>query len=119
MKLVSLFMVMRNYVESTDKFIGSGHITFLYGNTVSGNIAALGGNQGGGDFEGGTIKLSEYSLTEKNAKWGGKYQRFYKFYLPSGYYDNDHNLKVLDVDEENSIVFGISVQSNSNEGGGL
>jgi hypothetical protein len=51
-------MVMRNYSQSTNKFIGSGHISFVYGLTTSGNIAALGGNQGGIDFGNGTIKLS-------------------------------------------------------------
>ena len=112
-------MVMRNYYESTDKFIGSGHISFVYAKTETESIAALGGNQGGRDFSGGTIKISEYSLKEWSAEWSGKYQKFYKFYLPVGYYDNNNKLRVIDVDEENATIFGIGIQSNSNEGGGL
>ncbi|MBF4180342.1 LysM peptidoglycan-binding domain-containing protein [Lelliottia nimipressuralis] len=112
-------MVMRNYSQSTNKFIGGGHISFVYSLTTSGNIAALGGNQGGIDFGYGTIKLSEYPTNKNSAEFDYKYQKFYKFYLPVGYYDNKNKLRIIDIDEENATNFGIGIQSNSNEGGGL
>ncbi|WP_330985581.1 MULTISPECIES: LysM peptidoglycan-binding domain-containing protein [Enterobacterales] len=111
-------MVMRNYNKVTDQYIGSGHITFVYGKTKNGNVAALGGNQGGLGFGGGTIKLSEYSIEKRNAEWGGDYQQFYKLYLPVGYYTDDKELQVLNVDDENETVFNVYSKSGSNEGGG-
>ncbi|HBX2690614.1 TPA: TIGR02594 family protein, partial [Klebsiella pneumoniae] len=54
-------MVFRTYVESSDEFTGNGHVTFVYGKTSNGDIAGLGGNQGGKAYGGGTIKLSMYS----------------------------------------------------------
>jgi uncharacterized protein (TIGR02594 family) len=112
-------MVLKNYSDSTNKDTKTGHITFVYGKTSSGAIAALGGNQGGSRFCGGTIKLSEYPLTGITAKFEGKHQKFYKFYLPVGYVANNHDLMVVDVDSENATVFGIALQSSNNEGGGL
>jgi hypothetical protein len=112
-------MVMRNYSQSTNKFIGSGHISFVYGLTTSGNIAALGGNQGGIDFGNGTIKLSEYPTTNKSAKFDNKYQKFYHFYLPEGYADKVSDLNVINIDDENSKLFGIGLKSGENEGDGL
>jgi hypothetical protein len=46
---------------------------------MSGNIAAQVGNQGGIDFGNGTLKLSEYPTSNKNAKFDNKYQKFYHF----------------------------------------
>lgn len=112
-------MVLKNYNNSTHADTGSGHITFVYGRSVSGGIAALGGNQGGSRFGGGTLKISEYSLTDITASFDGKYQKFYKFYLPVGYENINNDLNLINVDEENTHVFGIGLQSNSNEGGGL
>lgn len=111
-------MVMRNYSATTDQYLGSGHITFVYGKTENGSITALGGNQGGRDFGGGTIKLSKYPLVGRVDEWGDQYQKFYKFYLPVGYFDYDLEIQMLDVDNVNETVFGIDVQSDNNEGGG-
>lgn len=104
-------MVMRNYSKSTEQFIGSGHITFVYGKTDLGNIAALGGNQGGSDFGGGTIKLSEYPTTKISAEFGKNYQRFYRFYLPTGYVEKVADLNIINVDDENAEMFGIGILS--------
>lgn len=111
-------MVFRNYYDSTKKYAGSGHIAFVYGRTESGNIAALGGNQGGGLFDGGTIKLSEYSFSEKNAQFEGKTQYFYKCYYPVGWLMPKDDLQLVNIDVENLDVFKISTPSQSNEGGG-
>lgn len=111
-------IVFRNYYDSTGKYASSGHIAFVYGKTKSGNIAALGGNQGGRKFGGGTIKLSEYSLTEINARFDGKHQLFYKLYYPLGWGISNDELDIIDIDFENLNVFGIETESNSNEGGG-
>ena len=111
-------MVMRNYYDATNRFAGSGHICFVYGKTVTGNIAALGGNQGGIDFGGGTIKLSDYTLISNTASFDHKYQKFYNFYLPVGYQNYDNLLREIDVDEENTNVFDIGIHSGNNEGGG-
>ncbi|MDI3361616.1 hypothetical protein QQF21_06735 [Lelliottia sp. V89_10] len=112
-------MMMRNYNQSTGEFIGSDHITYVYGKTKSGNIAALGGNQGGSDFGGGTIKLSEYPTTKISAEFGKNYQRFYRFYLPTGYVEKVADLNIINVDDENAEMFGIGILSGKNEGGGL
>jgi len=48
-------MVLRNYFVDGDKPNGTEHVTFVYGKTANGRIAALGGNQGD------SIKLSAYA----------------------------------------------------------
>ncbi|WP_418608457.1 LysM peptidoglycan-binding domain-containing protein [Klebsiella pneumoniae] len=62
-------MVFRTYVESSDEFTGNGHVTFVYGKTSNGDIAGLGGNQGGKAYGGGTIKLSMYSTTKPTSRF--------------------------------------------------
>ncbi|MGY7788227.1 LysM domain-containing protein [Klebsiella pneumoniae] len=87
-------MVFRTYVESSDEFTGNGHVTFVYGKTSNGDIAGLGGNQGGKAYGGGTIKLSMYSTTKPTSRFSMTvrkkketpvYQKFYKYYIPVAY----------------------------------
>lgn len=124
-------MVFRTYTESAGKFTGSGHVSFVYGKTESGDICGLGGNQGGEKFGGGTIKLSLYSLVKPVAKFkmtvGGVknvpvVQKFHKFYVPITYETQSESnmLTVVNVDEVNNKLFGFGgkVKSNNDEGGG-
>ncbi|AVY99841.1 hypothetical protein DAI21_20385 [Lelliottia sp. WB101] len=100
-------MIMRDYCKPTKQYIGSDYITFVEGQTMSGNIAAQVCNQGGIDFGNGTIKLSEYPTSNKSAKFDNKYQKFYHFYLPEGYADNVADLNVINIDDDNAKLFGI------------
>ncbi|HCI8537971.1 TPA: LysM peptidoglycan-binding domain-containing protein [Klebsiella variicola] len=72
-------MVFRTYVESSDEFTGNGHVTFVYGKTSNGDIAGLGGNQGGKAYGGGTIKLSMYSTTKPTSRFSMTVRKKRKF----------------------------------------
>ena len=126
-------MVFRTYVESTDEFTGNGHITFVYGKTSNGDIAGLGGNQGGKDYGGGTIKLSIYSTTKPTSRFkmtvkkiAGTpvYQKLYKYYIPVAYKEYHSKilveLPIVDVDDVNKNLFGFDSKTKSakDEGGG-
>lgn len=126
-------MVFRTYVESSDEFTGSGHVTFVYGKTSNGDIAGLGGNQGGKAYGGGTIKLSMYSTTKPTSKFRMTvrekaetpvYQKFYKYYIPVAYKEYylkvSEELPIVDVDDVNNNLFGFDSKTKSvkDEGGG-
>jgi len=133
-------MVRKDYRVSNNRGVWQGHITFVYGKTQNGRIVGLGGNQGGNQFGGGTVKLSDYSLTEpsgvfyidittrqrvngimKNVTERNVpvYQKLYKFYFPVSVDINEvSDLPIVDVDSENYDRFGIGERSNR-EGGGV
>jgi uncharacterized protein (TIGR02594 family) len=126
-------MVFRTYVESSDEFTGNGHVTFVYGKTSNGDIAGLGGNQGGKAYGGGTIKLSMYSTTKPTSRFRMTvrkiaetpvYQKFYKYYIPivyKEYYSKiSVELPIVDVDDVNNNLFGFDSKTKSakDEGGG-
>ena len=126
-------MVFRTYTESENRFTGYGHISLVYGKTIHGDIAGLGGNQGGSRFGGGTIKLSSYSTTKVVSKFrmtvkGERsvpvYQKFFNFYIPVAYRNyaenNSSELMVVDVDDINHNLFGFDNKetSSQDEGGG-
>ncbi len=126
-------MVFRTYVESSDEFTGNGHVTFVYGKTSNGDIAGLGGNQGGKAYGGGTIKLSMYSTTKPTSKFRMTvrekaetpvYQKFYKYYIPVAYKEYylkvSEELSIVDVDDVNNNLFGFDSKTKSvkDEGGG-
>ncbi|HCI6744395.1 TPA: LysM peptidoglycan-binding domain-containing protein, partial [Klebsiella variicola subsp. variicola] len=126
-------MVFRTYVESSDEFTGNGHVTFVYGKTSNGDIAGLGGNQGGKAYGGGTIKLSMYSTTKPTSRFSMTvrkkkeipvYQKFYKYYIPVAYKEyyskNSAELPIVDVDDVNNNLFGFDSKTKSvkDEGGG-
>ncbi|WP_336185121.1 LysM peptidoglycan-binding domain-containing protein [Klebsiella grimontii] len=126
-------MVFRTYVESSDEFTGNGHVTFVYGKTSNGDIAGLGGNQGGKAYGGGTIKLSMYSTTKPTSRFRMTvrkkaetpvYQKFYKYYIPVAYKEYyskiSAELPIVDVDDVNNNLFGFDSKTKSvkDEGGG-
>jgi len=126
-------MVFRTYVESSDEFTGNGHVTFVYGKTSNGDIAGLGGNQGGKAYGGGTIKLSMYSTTKPTSRFRMTvrkiaetpvYQKFYKYYIPVAYKEYYSKilveLPIVDVDDVNNNLFGFDSKTKSakDEGGG-
>ncbi|PZL90177.1 peptidoglycan-binding protein LysM [Pantoea graminicola] len=126
-------MVFRTYVESGNEFTGSGHVTFVYGKTSNGDIAGLGGNQGGKTYGGGTIKLSMYSTTKPTSRFRMTvrkktntpvYQIFYKYYIPVAYKECyskiSAELPIVDVDYVNNNLFKFDSKSKSvkDEGGG-
>ncbi|MCK7436469.1 LysM peptidoglycan-binding domain-containing protein [Enterobacter cloacae] len=126
-------MVFRTYVESSDEFTGNGHVTFVYGKTSNGDIAGLGGNQGGKAYGGGTIKLSMYSTTKPTSRFKMTvrkiaetpvYQKVYKYYIPLAYKEYYSKISVelplVDVDDVNKNLFGFDSETKSanDEGGG-
>jgi uncharacterized protein (TIGR02594 family) len=95
-------MVMRNYLQSTGKFHGTGHVTFVYGLTKKGSVAGLGGNQGD------TLKVSNYELIGPSARFplnGIRLeQRFHAFYIPVTYEEyakSQGQPDIVDVDDIN------------------
>ena len=125
-------MVFRTYVELTDEFTGNGHVTFVYGKTSNGDIAGLGGNQGGKAYGGGTIKLSMFSTTKPTSRFKMTvrkieatpvYQKFYKYYIPVAYKEFHSKISVelplVDVDDVNKNLFGFDSETKSaNDEGG-
>ena len=125
-------MVFRTYTDSGNDFTGNGHVSLVYGRTIHGDIAGLGGNQGGSKFGGGTIKLSIYSTTKVvsrfpmmvNRKNVPVHQLFFKFYVPIAYKkyaeESSSELMVVDVDDVNNNLFGFNDKESSSrdEGGG-
>lgn len=106
-------MVMRNYRVSDNRFMGSGHVTFVYGKTAGGQIAGLGGNQGQ------TVKLSGYAQSGVSSRFpidGVRMeQRFHAFYIPSTYAafaEREGELPTVDVDAANHDLFGIDRQGS-------
>ena len=110
-------MVMRNYVKSTGKFAGSGHVTFVYGKTSVGKIAGLGGNQGD------QIRVSPYASSgvSSNFKLHGveMQQKFHAFYIPASYAEyakTAGELAVVDTTEVNKGLLNIkNASSEANE----
>lgn len=126
-------MVFRTYTNSGDRFTGNGHVSLVYGKTIHGDIAGLGGNQGGSKFGGGTIKLSIYSTTKvvsrfrmtvKEERNVPVYQKFFRFYVPVVYKnyakESSAELMVVDVDDVNNNLFCFDNKeiSSRDEGGG-
>ncbi|WP_028100565.1 TIGR02594 family protein [Pseudoduganella violaceinigra] len=109
-------MVMRNYFVDTGKSNGSGHVTFVYGKSANGRIAALGGNQGD------SIKLSAYAdkgissfFTLKGKKMK---QCFHGFYIPATYTEyakTQGELTVIDIDEGNKALLNVKIAASTNE----
>lgn len=123
-------MVFRTYITATNSFTGNGHVTFVYGISSGGDIICIGGNQGGGDFGGGTIKASQYSTNEPVAHFKMKinnvsgvpvYQKFYKYYFPRLIEDitkASESLSVVDIDAINLDVIGIGNASGKKDNSG-
>ena len=111
-------MVMRNYVAETGKFAGSGHITFVYGQTANGHIAGLGGNQGD------SVKLSPYAKSGVSASFKlnktKMEQKFHAFYIPATYEEyakKQGDLAVVDIIDVNKNLFKIEgAKPVANEG---
>lgn len=104
---------MKNYYAGTNKEHGTGHVTFVYGLTQNGRIAALGGNQGD------RIKLSGYTQSGTSSTFvvsSGKNkvkleQRFYSLYIPvtySHFSEDESSAAIIDMDMVNKEFFGIS-----------
>lgn len=110
-------MVMRNYVHSTGKLHGTGHVTFVYGVTKKGTIAGLGGNQGD------RLKVSEYALTGVSASFKLKDgtrldQKFHAFYIPVTYeeyaksQDEPDTVDVIDVNKNFLNIAAAATEAN-------
>ncbi|WP_322402437.1 LysM peptidoglycan-binding domain-containing protein [Massilia luteola] len=110
-------MVMRNYVKTTGKAHGTGHVTFVYGKTKKGTIAGLGGNQSD------RLKVSEYFLTAVSARFPLKdgtilEQKFHGFYIPvtyDQYAKSQGEPETIDVDDVNNNFLNIKAVSGANE----
>lgn len=110
-------MVMRNYVKTTGKAHGTGHVTFVYGRTKKGTIAGLGGNQSD------RLKVSEYFLTGVSARFPLKdgtilEQKFHGFYIPVTYDEyakSQGEPETVDVDDVNNNFLNIQAVSGANE----
>jgi hypothetical protein len=107
-------MVMRNYFLGTDKTNGTGHITFVYGKTVDGDIAGLGGNQSD------RLKLSPYKVKGVSAKFQlkGKWleQKFHGFYIPVTYEEyakSQPEPEIVDIDDANKNFLNIAYAASS------
>ena len=106
-------LVMKNFYAGTNKEHGTGHVTFVYGITQNGRIAALGGNQGD------RIKLSGYSQSGTSSTFvvsSGTHkvkleQRFYSLYIPvtySNFSEHESSAAIIDIDMVNKEFFGVS-----------
>lgn len=106
-------LVMKNYYAGTNKEHGTGHVTFVYGLTQNGRIAALGGNQGD------RIKLSGYAQSGTSSTFvvsSGTNkvkleQRFYSLYIPvtySNFSEHESSAATMDMDMVNKEFFGVS-----------
>lgn len=112
-------MVMRNYIVSSGKFAGTGHVTFVYGQARAGVMAGLGGNQKN------AIKLSKYATTGDSAVFEMNKvemaQRFYGFYIPATYSEYAKQagaLETVNVDEVNKNLLNVhNAGDSSNESG--
>lgn len=111
-------VVMRNYVHTTGKFHGTGHVTFVYGVTAKGAIAGLGGNQGD------RLKVSEYLLTGVSGSFKLKDgtrldQKFHAFYIPVTYEEyakSQGEPETIDVNDVNKNFLNIAAAaSGANE----
>lgn len=101
-------MVLRNFVEATGKFSGSGHVTFVYGKTKDGKIAGLGGNQGD------QIRVSPYKSSGVSSNFTLKgvamQQKFHAFFIPASYAEyakHAGELAVVDTTEVNKGLLNI------------
>ncbi len=110
-------MVLRNYRASDNRFTGTGHVTFVYGQTADGQIAGLGGNQGQ------TVKLSDYATSGVSSRFAldgvRMEQRFHAFYIPATYAafaEHEGELATVDVDGANRDLFGIERQASRQTG---
>ncbi len=111
-------MVMRNYNAKTGKFLGSGHVTFVYGKNSHGAIVGLGGNQSD------SIKMSNYKPTGVSAEFtlNGVFaqQRCHGFYIPATYAEyakKQGDLAVVDTADLNKNLLkiqGKTVSANEN-----
>ncbi|MDM5179113.1 TIGR02594 family protein [Massilia sp. DJPM01] len=103
-------MVMRNYVRSTGKAHGTGHVTFVYGVTSDGRVAGLGGNQGD------CLKVSKYRVTGVSGSFKLKGvqldQKFHAFYIPVTYEEyakTQGEPETVDSDDVNKNFLQIAV----------
>ncbi|GAB2844861.1 hypothetical protein GCM10027277_11040 [Pseudoduganella ginsengisoli] len=111
-------MVMRNYVKKTGQSNGTGHVTFVYGQSENGSIAGLGGNQGN------SIKISEYQRTGVSSEFMLKgvkmQQKFHGFYIPATYLDfakKEPPLSTVDITKVNQELLKITnYTASENEG---
>jgi uncharacterized protein (TIGR02594 family) len=101
-------LVMQNFNVKTNKFTGSGHVTFVYAKVSDTIIAAIGGNQGH------TVKISPYKTIGASSPFmmGGKEieQRFHGFYIPASYAEYAEaapELDTVDIMEANENLLGI------------
>jgi uncharacterized protein (TIGR02594 family) len=111
-------MVLRNYCADTGEFVGTGHVTFVYGRTNDGKIAGLGGNQGD------TVRISVYAQSGISSRFTlhrrAMHQKFFAFYIPASYVEyakKEGSPMVVDPGDVNRTLLGIrraAVTANEN-----
>ncbi|MFD0992987.1 TIGR02594 family protein [Tenacibaculum geojense] len=106
-------VLMTNYVKSTGKSNGHGHVTFLYGVDSNGDLICLGGNQGD------RLKYSRYYTNKVNHTFTQKgvkvEQKFNGFFLPINYPETQSKQpELVDMTKLNNELAGKTVKSNPN-----
>ncbi len=107
--VVGCIVVMTNYLKSTGKSKGSGHICYLH--SVDGNnLVCLGGNQGS------YLKFSPFKKVGAHSVSKTTEQRFNCFLMPFDYPESYYNYDVPTITADMSNKkYGINLKTKDNE----